>query len=208
MFRDKILFYLWNNVCKDGSGDIFVNNVNKENKPITFSDLYDVRDKDGDNKLIAIMEHLGVEKKNLENHEQDSNEEDNTSKTYKINNEDKDPEGKNWTLGKIVLRAVELYWNNHNDLTAQEVRDEWNKANFKIPHIVETKEDKAKREEGSKDNRLKYRYNELKREGTGETLYVSTQVSDNEDSNVNNFNDFMDKVKKLDSRIEIEPINK
>lgn len=59
MFRDKILFYLWNDVCKDGSGDIFVNKENKENMPITFSDLYDVEE--GDKKLIAIMEHLGVE---------------------------------------------------------------------------------------------------------------------------------------------------
>ena len=38
-FINKVLFYLWNDVCKDGDGDIFKTD---DNKDVKFSDLYDV----------------------------------------------------------------------------------------------------------------------------------------------------------------------
>lgn len=52
---NKILFYLWNDVCKDGEGDIF---KIAENEEITFSDLHSDGGKD---KLIAMMKYLKVE---------------------------------------------------------------------------------------------------------------------------------------------------
>lgn len=55
VFLNKILFYLWNDVCKDGEGDIFKTSVNKA---ITFSDLYGPN---GTENLIAMMEYLKVE---------------------------------------------------------------------------------------------------------------------------------------------------
>jgi hypothetical protein len=55
VFLNKILFYLWNDVCKDGEGDIFKTSVNKD---ITFSDLYGPN---GIENLIAMMEYLKVE---------------------------------------------------------------------------------------------------------------------------------------------------
>ena len=55
VFLNKILFYLWNDVCKDGEGDIFKTSVNKD---ITFSDLYGPN---GTENLIAMMEYLKVE---------------------------------------------------------------------------------------------------------------------------------------------------
>ncbi len=54
LFVNKILFYLWNDVCKDGEGDIF---KTKNNQDITFSDLYGPN---GTANLIAMMEYLGV----------------------------------------------------------------------------------------------------------------------------------------------------
>ena len=53
---NKILFYLWNDVCKDGEGDIFKKD---EKTDLTFSDLYG---SNGTNNLIAMMDYLGVEK--------------------------------------------------------------------------------------------------------------------------------------------------
>lgn len=52
LLRNKVLFYLWNDVCKDGEGDIF---RTSETEEILFSDLY--KD-DGDKKLIDMMTYL------------------------------------------------------------------------------------------------------------------------------------------------------
>ena len=52
---NKILFYLWNDVCKDGEGDIF---KIADNEEITFSDLHG---DGGTDKLIAMMTYLKVE---------------------------------------------------------------------------------------------------------------------------------------------------
>ena len=55
LFVNKVLFYLWNDVCKDGDNDIFKTD---DNKDVKFSDLY------GDNgtkMILGMMEHLGVE---------------------------------------------------------------------------------------------------------------------------------------------------
>ena len=52
---NKILFYLWNDVCKDGEGDIF---KISETEDISFSDLHGEGSTD---KLIAMMKYLKVE---------------------------------------------------------------------------------------------------------------------------------------------------
>ena len=52
LLKDKILFYLWNEVCKDGEGEIF---RTSETDEIKFSDLYG---KDGNEKLLAMMNYL------------------------------------------------------------------------------------------------------------------------------------------------------
>ena len=52
---NKILFYLWNDVCKDGDGDIF---KTADNEEVTFSDLHG---DGGTDKLIAMMTYLKVE---------------------------------------------------------------------------------------------------------------------------------------------------
>ena len=54
LFINKVLFYLWNDVCKDGDGDIFKAD---DNKDVKFSDLYDVN---GSNTLQSMMKNLGV----------------------------------------------------------------------------------------------------------------------------------------------------
>lgn len=51
---NKILFYLWNDVCKDGEGDIF---KISETENISFSELYG---KNGPMMLIKMMSYLGV----------------------------------------------------------------------------------------------------------------------------------------------------
>ena len=52
LLRNKVLFYLWNDVCKDGEGDIF---RTSETDDVKFSDLYGEDDK---NKLLAMLNYL------------------------------------------------------------------------------------------------------------------------------------------------------
>lgn len=52
LLRNKILFYLWNDVCKDGEGDIF---RTSETDEVQFSDLYG---EGGKNKLLAMLNYL------------------------------------------------------------------------------------------------------------------------------------------------------
>ena len=53
-FINKVLFYLWNDVCKDGYGDIF---RTEDNKDVKFSDLYDTN---ASVTLKSMMKNLGV----------------------------------------------------------------------------------------------------------------------------------------------------
>ena len=52
LLRNKILFYLWNDVCKDGEGDIFRTSKTED---VKFSDLYG---EDGNSKLLEMMNYL------------------------------------------------------------------------------------------------------------------------------------------------------
>ena len=51
---NKVLFYLWNDVCKEGEGEIF---KTSETEEVSFSDLYG---QEGQQKIIQMMEYLGV----------------------------------------------------------------------------------------------------------------------------------------------------
>ena len=53
-FINKVLFYLWNDVCKDGDVDIF---KTEDNKDVKFSDLYDTN---ASVTLKSMMKNLGV----------------------------------------------------------------------------------------------------------------------------------------------------
>lgn len=54
LLLNKILFYLWNDVCKDGEGDIF---KISETEDVSFSELYG---ENGTKMLMKMMLYLGV----------------------------------------------------------------------------------------------------------------------------------------------------
>lgn len=188
LLLNKVLFYLWNDVCKDGDGDIF---KTEDNKDVKFSDLY------GENSttmLLSMMKHLKVEllSESDEDVEDDEEEqEDGVKVRYAINGEDKDEDGKDWKKGALVKRAVEIYCNNHPQDTATQIRDAWMSVGFIIPHIVETEEDKNLRLTGSKDSKANIRSKEIKLPN-GESLHVSTQVGDGKKRM--GFSDFLSKI--------------
>lgn len=58
MLRNKVLFYLWNDVCKDGEGDIFRIKEGNEEREVSFSELHGDR---SIQKLLGMMDYLGIE---------------------------------------------------------------------------------------------------------------------------------------------------
>ena len=184
----KVLFYLWNDVCKDGDGDIF---KTEDNKDVKFSDLYG---ENGTTMLLSMMKHLKVEllsESDVDVEDDEEEQEDGVKVRYAINGEDKDEDGKDWKKGALVKRAVEIYCNNHPQDTATQIRDAWMSVGFLIPHIVETDDDKTQRINGSNDSRAAIRSKEI-RLPNGESLHVSTQVGDGKQRK--GFSDFIAKI--------------
>lgn len=59
-FKNKVMFYLWNDILKEeyGLGDYFFRNANeKDNPQFTFNDLFSDKD---NNKLLGFMKYIGV----------------------------------------------------------------------------------------------------------------------------------------------------
>lgn len=188
LLLNKVLFYLWNDVCKDGDGDIF---KTEDNKDVKFSDLYG---ENGTTMLLSMMKHLKVEllsESDVDVKDDEEEQEDGVKVRYAINGEDKDEDGKDWKKGALVKRAVEIYCNNHPQDTATQIRDAWMSVGFLIPHIVETDDDKTQRINGSNDSRAAIRSKEI-RLPNGESLHVSTQVGDGKQRK--GFSDFIAKI--------------
>lgn len=188
LLLNKVLFYLWNDVCKDGDGDIF---KTEDNKDVKFSDLYG---ENGTTMLLSMMKHLKVEllsESDVDVEDDEEEQEDGVKVRYAINGEDKDEDGKDWKKGALVKRAVEIYCNNHPQDTATQIRDAWMSVGFLIPHIVETDDDKTQRIKGSNDSRAAIRSKEI-RLSNGESLHVSTQVGDGKQRK--GFSDFIAKI--------------
>ena len=188
LLLNKVLFYLWNDVCKDGDGDIF---KTEDNKDVKFSDLYG---ENGTTMLLSMMKHLKVEllsESDVDVEDDEEEQEDGVKVRYAINGEDKDEDGKDWKKGALVKRAVEIYCNNHPQDTATQIRDAWMSVGFLIPHIVETDDDKTQRINGSNDSRAAIRSKEI-RLPNGESLHVSTQVGDGKQRK--GFSDFIAKI--------------
>lgn len=188
---NKILFYLWNDVCKDGEGDIF---KTSETADVSFSELYG---DEGKEKLISMLNYLGVSKFRNDDEDVDDDMFDNDDQTlssvrYSINGEETDEKGKAWGKGALVKRAVEIYCQNNPDLSAKDVRDRWISVGFKIPHVVETEDDKQQRLNGSVDKTRRERCKPVQLRN-GEFVYVSTEVGS--DKARNNFEDFLSKIK-------------
>ncbi len=189
LFLNKILFYLWNDVCKDGDGDIFKSD---DDKDIKFSDLYG---SDGTSKLFSMMRHLKVKPIDGTSDDNDEDDEDDaegsTSKRYSINGEVTNKDGKKWGKGTLVKRAVEIYCEKHPSETAEQIRDAWMSLGFKIPHLIETKDDKEKRLTDSRDKTGRERAREIIL-SNGESIYVSTEVGSG--AVLDGFGDFLTKI--------------
>ena len=110
---NKILFYLWNDVCKDGEGDIF---KTADNEEVTFSDLHSDGGKD---KLIAMMKYLKVQEIVEDTDAKEPSKRKNPK--YSINNS-KD----SYSTPETVCHVIQEYAEQNQGKSVQEMIDIWN----------------------------------------------------------------------------------
>lgn len=206
LFLNKVLFYLWNDVCKDGEGEIF---KTSEDKEVSFSKLYG---DEGTQTLIKMMEYLGVEKvANVNNtdpgileDEEEATESTNgvTSRSYdnsryQMNNDNNN--GRGYSKRGVVLATVKYYCSQHPEMNANEVMANWLSLNLITPNIVETVEVHEEKVRKSSDPRIENRTYPITLQN-GDILYVSNQF------NPERINDFMEKVNAQNWGINIQKI--
>lgn len=111
---NKILFYLWNDVCKDGEGDIF---KISETEEISFSELYGT---DKSDKLKAMMNYLQVEVA------EDDGGKDGEQKILVDSASKIEINGKSVKyINVIPYMAIKEYVSLHPEKTSQEILDIW-----------------------------------------------------------------------------------
>lgn len=134
---NKILFYLWNDVCKDGEGDIF---KISETEEVSFSELYG---NGGKQKLISMMDYLSISK--FDNNEDDIDDGDDTE--IEVGNMGKDTTryaingvGK-YAKKNLAAELIKLYITQNPTLSASEVVGNWKSLGKFVSHFVETQEE-------------------------------------------------------------------
>ena len=158
---NKILFYLWNDVCKDGEGDIFKKDANTD---LTFSDLYGA---EGTNNLIAMMTYLGVEE--VDDNDIYENDGTNTGKTgnkhaqYSI-----EGSTKTYRTPKMVQTVIQNYANNHLEMSVQDMIDTWSRISGRTDLLVESYV------KSPTDNSKTPRYREIKWDNNTKSVWVVT----------------------------------
>ena len=181
MLLNKILFYLWNDVCKDGEGDIF---KVSETEDVSFSELYGDEGKD---KLIAMLDYLDVD---MYDDDDDNNNTSNVkSKRIKYSINGKGEYAKKYLPAELIKSFIE----QNPNLTSSDVIEKWNSLGKFVPHFVENQKDYDIR----KDKKTKRTRSVL---CGGDMIYVSTRWSKNNafDNLINAIpNDWNLKVEKL-----------
>lgn len=129
LLLNKVLFYLWNDVCKDGDGDIF---KTEDNKDVKFSDLYG---ENGTAMLLSMMQHLKVElfSEIDVDVEGDENGKDNTK--YSINGSG------SYAKRSLSTELVKAYISQHPEMPATEVVNKWKSLGRFVSHFIETQDE-------------------------------------------------------------------
>lgn len=160
MLLNKILFYLWNDVCKDGEGDIF---KVSETEDVSFSELYGDEGKD---MLIAMLDYLDVDM--YDDDDDDNNTSNVKSKRIKYSINGKGEYAKKYLPAELIKSFIE----QNPNLTSSDVIEKWNSLGKFVPHFVENQKDYDIR----KDKKTKRTRSVL---CGGDMIYVSTRWSKN-----------------------------
>ena len=130
MLLNKILFYLWNDVCKDGEGDIFRTSATDE---ISFSELHG---NGGTDKLIAMMAYLGIPELDYREENADTDAGTDTKKKlpkYSINDSQE-----LYSTPKAVQYIIGDFAQSHQDMPVDEMISLWNDISERKNCLVES----------------------------------------------------------------------
>lgn len=133
LLLNKILFYLWNDVCKDGEGDIFKKD---EKTDLTFSDLYG---SNGTTNLIAMMDYLGVKK--IEDDDMDENDDTNSDTPGGTGKHPKysiDGSTEVYSTPKSVQKIINDFAQDHLDMSVQEMIETWNRIAGRNDFLIDS----------------------------------------------------------------------
>lgn len=130
MLLNKILFYLWNDVCKDGEGDIFRTSATDE---ISFSELHG---NGGTDKLIAMMAYLGIPELDYREENADTDAGTDTKKKlpkYSINDSQE-----LYSTPKAVQYIIGDFAQSHQGMPVDEMISLWNDISERKNCLVES----------------------------------------------------------------------
>lgn len=178
-FVGKVLFYLWNDVFKDG--DISLFKVSEDDgAEICFDAFYGNDNKVNTDAVRRFLSNVVGEENIKKETEQDSEEtmddegktledEDGNLMTSSVKNNDKFTvnDGPECAKNRLAWECVKAYVKLNPNITAQEVYDTWSSLGRLVPHFIETKEQFEARTDKDK------RRNSKAIDCNGTTLYVA-----------------------------------
>ncbi len=176
-FVGKVLFYLWNDVFKDGDISLFKVSDEPEAE-ICFDAFYN-----SDNKvnveairkfLVGVVGEENIKTETVQDSEEEKNnddglmeDDDGNTKTSSNKNYDKFTinDGPEYGKNKLALECIRKYIELNPNVTAKDVYDIWSSLGIRVPHFIETKEEYDARKDNSKRSKA------IKCHGT--TLYIA-----------------------------------
>ena len=194
LFRNKILFYLWNDVCKDGDADIF-----PPAEDFSFSRLYD---EDSKLLIISMMDKLGLKPDDGDDEYEesmfDSDDTNTASIKYSING------GEAVQKTYLATELFKVYTSLFPDLSVNDIISNWRNLQGKKPkHLIEDEDGYFTYLEKSKGDRTKNEKRFEPREYKGEKVYLWKGWGDGPNDNIS---PFMELVNNSDWGIKIERI--
>lgn len=137
LLLNKIIFYLWNDVCKDDEGEIFRVKIGTDETDVTFSEFFNEANKV--KKLQGWMNFLGVTHIIVSSNNEDTIDEtsiDTPSRyQYSINN------GESFQKTYLGFKTFETYVKLHPEKTINEMLYDWKQLQNVPKHLIETEED-------------------------------------------------------------------
>lgn len=208
-FVGKVIFYIWNDVFKDfadEAGSLFKDD---NNSTLSFNDFYTVN-RNGDaavveEKVEKLLKNLGVsviEEEYEDNDDEDEeDEEDETDDQLGQNQKDRSGFSINgqghYNKRKVPFKAVSLFVQNHPNLSAQEIADEWYSLELPIKKTVITSSEYTQRLNQTLNKDFPNTYHSLEL-NNGEKIYIYNKFS------LRRINGFIEKVNSQDWGIHIE----
>ncbi|MCF0168325.1 MAG: hypothetical protein HUJ93_06775 [Bacteroidales bacterium] len=219
---NKVLFYLWNDVCKDGEGDIFKLKATESADPVAvnFTQLFDETKDSTESPLQQLMRYLGVKPivtppSTNDKEGGDGNDDDDDANlidngvtySFSING------GEAFDKREIALRTFLSYVEKFPEKTSPEIISEW-RAVFKTPkRLIHSEEEynqylaNAESEQQLQNKRSRFKQTVVNGPSGCKTTYYLWAVWGYNEQGVNAMNKFVSTVNNTSWGIHIDKLD-